>query len=765
MPHLARFQESPVGSVAVLSDDSNIASFRFLRSSSADEITEYVSTAFSEVVHRRTVTGGVSFGAGWWTYVLHNVAEKTADGRSGSFLVPQQRYFCNSSFERMYEKVEKLMEDTSTNWRIDNVVFGAGTWNCTMRGDAPKGSRSWFKCQSRKKMLDGIGQLRKQIPSLKLATLARGPEHWLCVLEGQREAPDSGEQYLEDESAASLAARVQKTCSQNRLLVNVIAGNRVGGYFASLVPGPAEVAGQVVSFGPTAEAAAGPLLQEKDVRVHALVFFEDERLWFLAARRYRSPLVRHTLLAGPDAPALLASVRARCGGGGEGAHGGPALAPAPRATRATRARGARLPSLLLLRPRARRLRRQQPPPERQRPRGARAAAADGGCPCPAPEAASRRSSLAPGAPVSRPKSPQVSPARPGGTGERKPSLSPSRRPSKPTVSPKQAATGAVVSPAGAREAAASKRSPFLARTETIRATAGVLATSQTARLPHAYAVVIGVDQYAEDARNVFDTLTSLKYCAYDPKNVRLLTGAAATRDAVRLAILDVASAAESVTEAGAASFIFYFSGHGTVKPAPRLVLAGDSGLSREELMSAISSVQVRVPRTLIILDCCHAGAIGALQAMKSGPMEWEVPNRQLADALLPKSMNLGRGHVQWVSSRPDELSRGWAAPSAAAAAGPGGKAAQSLFSKHLLAGLKGGTACRARGGRSAEACSFCTRLRKVAEADNALITISALFKYVVDHVREESDDAQHVQSSAIGLEDDFAIARLAPAAG
>ena len=93
----------------------------------------------------------------------------------------------------------------------------------------------------------------------------------------------------------------------------------------------------------------------------------------------------------------------------------------------------------------------------------------------------------------------------------------------------------------------------------------------TETFDHGYAVVIGIDAnaipqlalptVAHDVAAVRDVLVDPERCAYLPDNVRLLSGAAATKAGILAALAWLRDRAAADPEATA---VLYYSGHGAV---------------------------------------------------------------------------------------------------------------------------------------------------------------------------------------------------------
>jgi hypothetical protein len=207
---------------------------------------------------------------------------------------------------------------------------------------------------------------------------------------------------------------------------------------------------------------------------------------------------------------------------------------------------------------------------------------------------------------------------------------------------------------------------------------------------NAHALIIGITDYQHvnklpvvtDAPDIYNTLIDPVLCGYPPKpNVVLLQNGEATQAAVRKALADLAAR----TDEGSTVFI-YFSGHGGriesgahagqyLLPVDALypddaALAG-TAISGGDFTTALNRIRAR--KVIVIFDCCHAGGIG----QPKDPITPEV-KAGLSEGYYD-SLRGGRGRVIIASSREVEFS--FVLPGSSL----------SLFTQHLLAGLRGGT--------------------------------------------------------------------------
>ncbi len=204
-----------------------------------------------------------------------------------------------------------------------------------------------------------------------------------------------------------------------------------------------------------------------------------------------------------------------------------------------------------------------------------------------------------------------------------------------------------------------------------------------------FAVIIGIAKYqninvlppavANDAQDIHDLLIDPQHCGYPTGQVQVLTDGEATLSAMRQAFANLASDIDVDS-----SVLIYLSSHGgRIEAGPYIgeyILPVDARCESEESLanssisgSEFTNVLRQIParKTIVIFDCCHSGGIG--QAKDSGaPVLKALPERYY-DTLMS-----GHGRVIFASSRSTELS--WVLPNAK----------NSLFTHHLLAGLRGG---------------------------------------------------------------------------
>jgi hypothetical protein len=214
-------------------------------------------------------------------------------------------------------------------------------------------------------------------------------------------------------------------------------------------------------------------------------------------------------------------------------------------------------------------------------------------------------------------------------------------------------------------------------------------------LANAHALVVGIAAYQhvsplppvvrDDADAVHKLLVDPRYCGYDPQNVRLLLDDRATLEGLRREL-----AALAMRTNDASTVLIYFSCHGgrlvapphtdtyllpvDVAAAPGSAMA-ESALSGPEFTAALRKIPAQ--KLFVLLDCCFAGGIGAAQegVLKGGAQDIYKSGFESADI---ENLTAGRGRVIFAASRADQPS--WILS----------QAPHSLFTQHLLDGLRGG---------------------------------------------------------------------------
>jgi Caspase domain/TIR domain len=252
-------------------------------------------------------------------------------------------------------------------------------------------------------------------------------------------------------------------------------------------------------------------------------------------------------------------------------------------------------------------------------------------------------------------------------------------------------------------------------------------------MENAYALIVGIADYQHitklpatvrnDARDVRDLLVDPQHCGYSPDNVTLLIDGEATRVGILGALSDLAA-----STGPASSIVVYISGHGGrvlsgghageyLLPVDTVLLSDENlaltAISGAEFMRALQAIPAR--KALAVFDCCHSGGIGHPKDATASPVKAGLPDGYY------ERLAIGRGMAILSSSRDSESS--YVLPAAA----------NSLFTQHLLAGLRGGIS-----------------------SEDGLIRIFDLFEYVQPRVTHDQPD-QHPVFKA-DLEENFPVA-------
>ena len=208
-------------------------------------------------------------------------------------------------------------------------------------------------------------------------------------------------------------------------------------------------------------------------------------------------------------------------------------------------------------------------------------------------------------------------------------------------------------------------------------------------MDNAHAVVIGIANYQhinklpetviKDAQDIYNLLIDPQYCGYAVANVKLLLDGQATQVEIRQTL---ANLAQNTNQDDAV--FFYLSSHGGriesgpfageyLLPVDTMYTSDESiartAVSGAEFTEAVRAIPAR--KVVVVFDCCHAGGIGQ-------PKEALAPELKSLPESYYDTLKSGRGRVIFASSRSTESS--FVLPNAA----------NSLFTQHLLSGLKGG---------------------------------------------------------------------------
>lgn len=208
-------------------------------------------------------------------------------------------------------------------------------------------------------------------------------------------------------------------------------------------------------------------------------------------------------------------------------------------------------------------------------------------------------------------------------------------------------------------------------------------------LQKSHSLVIGISSYqhikslpasvTNDAKSIQTLINNGSLGLYASENIQCLLNIGATGLAIRTALSKLA--AECLVDS---TVFIYFSGHGAQ------ILAGEQagsyllpvdvryGSDEELVQTAISGKefsealrQLRSRRVLVIFDCCHSGGIGEPKSPYGTEVKAGLPDRYY------EVLSKGWGRAIIASSRPNEVSYVYEGDE------------NSLFTKHLLAGLKG----------------------------------------------------------------------------
>lgn len=252
-------------------------------------------------------------------------------------------------------------------------------------------------------------------------------------------------------------------------------------------------------------------------------------------------------------------------------------------------------------------------------------------------------------------------------------------------------------------------------------------------MENAFALVVGIANYEKigklpqtvikDARDIYQLLIDPQHCGYSKDNVALLTDEKATKTALLKALTQLAQQSDRDS-----TVFIYISSHGGqieygshqgeyLLPVDAKLTSGaslgETAISGTQFTEALRAISAR--KVLVVFDCCHSGGIG----------QPKDPNIPILKTGLSESyydtLKQGTGRVIFASSRSNESS--YVLPGAD----------NSLFTKHLLAGIQGG----------------------IPSADG-LIRIFDLFEYIQPKVTGEASQ-QHPLFKA-EVEENFPIA-------
>jgi uncharacterized caspase-like protein len=270
--------------------------------------------------------------------------------------------------------------------------------------------------------------------------------------------------------------------------------------------------------------------------------------------------------------------------------------------------------------------------------------------------------------------------------------------------------------------------------------------SDASYFQHGYALLIGVDDnltahlrlpdVGQDTTALAQVLTHPERCAYPADQVKVIRGA----DATRAGMLDGLDwLREQIATDANATAVVYYSGHGyrdvEVEPPVFYLAPYDtrehqlrlSLLPAADFAHAIAALNPR--RLLVILDCCHAGGMGAKAVAGAGLDPTALPASSfLISTTLAKAPHLlaeGEGRAVLSSSQSDQPSY----------LRPDGK--MSLFTYHLVEALTG-------------------HAQPAGGADEVLV--SDLLSYVYRQVPASVHALGHEQTPTFELSGNFPVA-------
>lgn len=209
-------------------------------------------------------------------------------------------------------------------------------------------------------------------------------------------------------------------------------------------------------------------------------------------------------------------------------------------------------------------------------------------------------------------------------------------------------------------------------------------------IENAHALVIGIADYQhinklpqtviKDAQDVYELLIDARHCGYSPNNVKLLPNDQATKTAICQALIDLARRCDQDS-----TVFLYISSHGgRIESGPHAgefllpvdtLYDSDQSVARTAISSTeLTSLLHAIPacKMVVIFDCCHAGGIGEPKVAHAPTLKTGLSEHYY------EILQAGRGRVILASSRSTELS--YILPGAS----------NSLFTRHLLDGLRGG---------------------------------------------------------------------------
>ncbi|CAD5950154.1 WD-40 repeat protein [Planktothrix agardhii] len=209
-------------------------------------------------------------------------------------------------------------------------------------------------------------------------------------------------------------------------------------------------------------------------------------------------------------------------------------------------------------------------------------------------------------------------------------------------------------------------------------------------LNNCYALIAGIANYQKikplpstvlnDAKDIYSLLTEPSFCGYLIENVELLLDEKATKSALTQALTDLSTKTNADS-----TVLIYYSGHGGriefgptageyLLPVDTVYTSGaslvETAISGSQFTEVLRAIPAR--KLVVIFDCCHAGGIGQPKDPTIPEIKGGLPDNYY-DQLVQ-----GKGRVIFASSRNTEQSYVTSGST------------NSVFTKHLIAGLKGG---------------------------------------------------------------------------
>ncbi len=252
-------------------------------------------------------------------------------------------------------------------------------------------------------------------------------------------------------------------------------------------------------------------------------------------------------------------------------------------------------------------------------------------------------------------------------------------------------------------------------------------------MDNAHALVVGIANYRNipvlpptvlaDAGDMAALLADPQVGGYPAANVRLLRDGEAGKAGLLAALADLAQAGTPD-----ATVLFYLSSHGgRIEDGPyagEYILPVDTDYSTDQAIAqtaiagadftkALAAIPAR--KLLVLMDCCHAGGIGRPKDVTAPTLKAGLPDSYY------EALKSGKGRAILAAARSDEFS--WVLPNAA----------NSLFTTHLLAGLRGAIA-----------------------SEDGLVRIFDVFEYVQPRVTADHADQHPIFKAE--LEDNFPVA-------